>query len=60
MVVVGDRDHPKILAIADELVSRFRSARRADISNADHLVPLRQPEAFNAVVEPFLREALGR
>jgi pimeloyl-ACP methyl ester carboxylesterase len=56
LVVVGDTDHPKILAIADELSARIPGARRVDISNADHLVPLRQPEAFNAAVLPFLRE----
>jgi 3-oxoadipate enol-lactonase len=58
LVVVGDTDHPKILAIADALSSRIPGARRADIANADHLVPLRQPEAFNAAVLPFLREVL--
>jgi pimeloyl-ACP methyl ester carboxylesterase len=59
LVVVGDTDHPKILAIADALSTRIPGARRVDIPNADHLVPLRQPEAFNAAVLPFLREFAG-
>jgi pimeloyl-ACP methyl ester carboxylesterase len=59
LVVVGDTDHPKILAIADALSARIPGARRVDIANADHLVPLRAPEAFNAAVLPFLREFAG-
>jgi 3-oxoadipate enol-lactonase len=55
LVVVGDTDHPKILAIAGELTARIPGAGRVDIANADHLVPLRQPEAFNEAVLPFLR-----
>ncbi len=58
LVVIGDTDHPKIMAIADTLAAKIPGARRVGIPNADHLVPLRAPEAFNAAVLPWLESVL--
>jgi pimeloyl-ACP methyl ester carboxylesterase len=56
LIVMGDTDHPKIFAVADALTSRIPGARRVDIAQADHLIPLRQPQAFNQSVLAFLEE----
>jgi 3-oxoadipate enol-lactonase len=53
LVVVGTRDVPRMLEIADLLVSRIPDARRAELES-DHYLPLREPERFAALVAGFL------
>jgi len=57
LVVVGDRDVPEMLAIADLLADRLPDARSpVVIEGADHLVPTRRPDEFNHTLLEFLRE----
>jgi pimeloyl-ACP methyl ester carboxylesterase len=57
LVIVGDTDVRTIEEVADVLATRIRGARKVLIERADHVVNLRQPEAFDAAVVPFLTEA---
>jgi pimeloyl-ACP methyl ester carboxylesterase len=55
LVVVGDRDIPEMLAIADLLAERIPQAEGpVVIEGADHLVPTRRPEEFNRAMLQFL------
>jgi pimeloyl-ACP methyl ester carboxylesterase len=54
LVLTGERDKPDFVAIADELAATLPHARREAIAGAGHLPSLEQPEAFDAVVLPFL------
>ena len=53
LVVIGTRDVPRMLELADELVSRIPSARRAELES-DHYLPMREPQAFARRVREFL------
>jgi 3-oxoadipate enol-lactonase len=57
LVIVGDTDVRTIEEVADVLATRIPGARKVLIEQADHVVNLRQPEAFDAAVVPFLIEA---
>jgi 3-oxoadipate enol-lactonase len=57
LVLVGDTDVRSIEEIADVLAARIPGARKVLIERADHVVNMRQPEAFDAAVLPFLLEA---
>jgi pimeloyl-ACP methyl ester carboxylesterase/mannose-6-phosphate isomerase-like protein (cupin superfamily) len=54
LVLVGENDYGDFHAIADRLSSGLRRLSRATISGAGHLPSLERPEAFDAVVLPFL------
>jgi pimeloyl-ACP methyl ester carboxylesterase len=54
LVVVGEKDVEEIHAIAELLLERVPGALKREIHDADHLVMVRQPEAFNRVVLDFL------
>ncbi len=54
LVLVGASDHSDFHAIADRLAAELPDARRATVSGAGHLPSLEQPDAFDAVVLPFL------
>ena len=54
LVLVGERDYADFHAIADRLAAELPDARRATVSGAGHLPSLEQPEAFDAVVLPFV------
>jgi pimeloyl-ACP methyl ester carboxylesterase len=54
LVVVGEKDVEEIRAIAELLLERVPGALKREIHDADHLVMVRQPEAFNRVVLDFL------
>jgi pimeloyl-ACP methyl ester carboxylesterase len=53
LIVVGERDHPDLLAIADELTGLPRS-RKVVVPGAGHLVPLEAPAEFYALLTSFL------
>jgi pimeloyl-ACP methyl ester carboxylesterase len=57
LVLVGDTDVRSIEEVADVLATRIPGARKVVIERADHVVNMRQPEAFDAAVVPFLLEA---
>jgi pimeloyl-ACP methyl ester carboxylesterase len=57
LVIVGDTDVRSIEEVADVLATRIPGARKVVIEQADHVVNMRQPEAFDAAVVPFLLEA---
>lgn len=48
-VVVGEHERPDILRNAQQLVDSVAGARMTVMSDAAHLPPLEQPEAFNRV-----------
>jgi pimeloyl-ACP methyl ester carboxylesterase len=54
LVVVGVHDTAYILAAADILVERIRSARKVVLDDAAHLPNLDHPESFQRVVTDFL------
>lgn len=60
LVVTGDQDVPEMSEIGDLLEREIERARRVRIADADHLVPMRQPEKFTGAVLGFLDEHRAR
>lgn len=56
LVVVGSEDKP-FLAAADYMAAKIPGAKKVVIEGAGHAANVDQPEAFNAAVLGFLREA---
>ena len=54
LVLVGERDYGDFHAVAERLDRALPRSERATIAGAAHLASLEQPEAFDAVVLPFL------
>ncbi len=54
LVVVGDKDVPTVLEVADLLMDSIPNARKAVIHDAAHLPNLEHPEEFNRLVLDFL------
>jgi pimeloyl-ACP methyl ester carboxylesterase len=54
LVLVGDHDLRDIERVAETLATRIPGARKAVIEDADHVVNLRQPRAFDAALLAFL------
>jgi len=60
LVVVGDRDIPEMLAIADLLAESIPNATGpVVVEGADHLVPTRRPAQFDGEMLEFLRRTMG-
>jgi len=57
LVVVGEHDIPDVHAHAGAISAGIPGAQRVVVSGAGHLVPLEQPEAFNALAQDFLLES---
>jgi pimeloyl-ACP methyl ester carboxylesterase len=55
LVVTGASDIQEMTEVGEILASRISGAIPAVIEDADHVINLRQPEAFEAAVLPFLR-----
>lgn len=55
LIIVGVHDTPFILAAADYMQQKIRSARKVVIQDAAHLANMDQPEEFREAVEAFLR-----
>jgi pimeloyl-ACP methyl ester carboxylesterase len=47
LVMVGDRDHPEHLSIAELLMAKLPRAEKDVIADSGHLVNMEQPEEFN-------------
>jgi 3-oxoadipate enol-lactonase len=54
LVIVGDEDVEDFQAMADAAADGIPGARKVVIEGAAHVVPLEQPEEFNAVLLAFL------
>ncbi|MGH3131318.1 MAG: alpha/beta fold hydrolase, partial [Gaiellaceae bacterium] len=54
LVVTGARDVPEMTEIGDRLEAEIAGARRFVLQDADHIVPMRQPEEFSGLVLAFL------
>lgn len=55
LIIVGDLDLPHIQRNSEHLVRTIPHAELRRLKEAGHLPQLEQPEAFNAVVDGFLR-----
>ncbi len=56
LLVVGEFDIPDVHAHAGAIDAGIAGAQRVIVSGSGHLVPLEQPEAFNAEIARFLQE----
>jgi pimeloyl-ACP methyl ester carboxylesterase len=54
LILVGERDYNEIHAIADQLESGIRGARKVVMTGAGHMLNLEKPEEFNRIVLEFL------
>ncbi len=55
LVIVGERDHPDVLAIAEALEARVPSCELYVLPGAGHMAHLEFPEDFNSSLRGFLR-----
>ncbi len=55
LVVVGDRDGPNLVNIADTLHAKIPGARKKIVRGASHHPPVETPQEFNRVLLDFLR-----
>ena len=60
LVIVGDRDVPRMQGIADTLSRVIPHAERTVIHGAGHIVNMEQPVEFNRAVADFLRRIRER
>jgi 3-oxoadipate enol-lactonase len=58
LVIEAEHDPPDMRRLVQQLVRGIPGARHVTI-DADHVVNLRAPEAFESAVLPFLKEAAG-
>lgn len=59
LVVLGSRDVPYLERMGRLTAAGIAGAEVVTIEDADHVVNLRRPQAFEAVVLPFLRSSAG-
>jgi 3-oxoadipate enol-lactonase len=57
LVVAAGHDPPAMLRSSDLIARGILGARKVTIEDADHVVNLRQPDAFDRAVFPFLEAA---
>jgi pimeloyl-ACP methyl ester carboxylesterase len=60
LALVGDRDDPNMIAVADTLAARIPGARRVIVPGASHLLNLERPNEFNKIVLDFLTDVEKR
>jgi pimeloyl-ACP methyl ester carboxylesterase len=60
LVLVGDRDRPEMLAIADRLATEIPGAKRATIADTAHVPSMERPVEFDQLVLGFLSEIANR
>jgi 3-oxoadipate enol-lactonase len=56
LVLVGDRDVPEMLQLAEILTTGIPGARKVVLEDADHIPNVRKPKEFNELVLGFLEE----
>ena len=54
LIIVGSHDTPYILAAADVMAEKLRSARKVIIEDAAHLPNMDQPDEFQRILQDFL------
>lgn len=59
LAIVGERDHPYTLGVAELLEREMPRARRVVVTGAGHLVHLEKPAAFNDLVLSEIRRLNG-
>jgi len=59
LVLVGERDQPDFLAIANELKAGLPEARQGVVPGAGHMLPMEAPGEFNALVMDFLKSSVS-
>lgn len=59
LVLVGDRDVPEMLRLAEILATGIPGARKVVLEEADHVPNVRKPEEFNDLVIGFLEEVMS-
>lgn len=60
LVVTAGRDVPALNEVGEILAGDIRGARRAEIAEADHMVPWRAPEQLAGMILEFLSEVPSR
>jgi 3-oxoadipate enol-lactonase len=58
LVIVGERDKPDFLAIAEHLAGEIPGAELAVVPRAGHLVGLDRPDVLNALLLEFLEDGV--
>ena len=59
LVITGEHDRTAAPEVAQRMAGRIAGARLHILPSAGHLLNMEQPEAFNAALCAFLRQALG-
>ena len=60
LVVCGRQDRATIPARSEAIAARITGSKLAWIEESGHMSPIERPEAFNALIAPFVRENLAR
>ena len=55
LVVVGNRDKPELIALAERLANELPDARLETIEGAGHLPSLERPDELNRLLLDFLQ-----
>lgn len=55
LLILGDRDVPRIKAVVETLAKEVSGARKVVIAGAGHMVSMEKPEEFNRALLEFLR-----
>jgi 3-oxoadipate enol-lactonase len=54
LIIVGDKDVPDVLAIAELMETQISNSRKVIFPDAAHMVSMERPDEFNRVVMEFL------
>jgi pimeloyl-ACP methyl ester carboxylesterase len=60
LVIIGDKDVPGTIAIADALHTKITGAKKIVIKNVSHHLNMEKPKEFNQAVLDFMKEKPGR
>ncbi|HRH42857.1 MAG TPA: alpha/beta hydrolase [Pyrinomonadaceae bacterium] len=56
LIIVGDKDAPNILAIAETLNKKINGSQKKIITNVSHHLNLEKPKEYNQIVIDFLKK----
>jgi pimeloyl-ACP methyl ester carboxylesterase len=57
LIIVGDRDAPNILAIAETLRTKIGGAKKVSLPGTGHHLNMEKPREYNRIVRDFLRRS---
>ena len=60
LVVVGERDTPDMLGVAERLANEIPGARKVVMAKVGHMANMEDPARFNEIVRIFLNEVSAR